>query len=75
MIPRWKPNLAPFFYAYEVYVMRDSEPAELLSPVPLRAAVWVDTTPPQGMHTDGVRAVSASGTLSAIVPSDPILIE
>ena len=51
MIPRWKPNLAPFFYAYKVYVMRDSEPAELLSPVPLRVAAWVDTTPPHGRRS------------------------
>ena len=69
MILRWKPNLEPFFYAYELYLMRDSEPAELLSAVPLHAAAWVYTTLPQGMHTYGVRAVSASGTLSAIVPS------
>ena len=54
--------------------MRDGEGAELLSPVPLRA-LWVDTTPPQGVRTDGVRAVSASGALSGIVPSHPILIE
>jgi hypothetical protein len=55
--------------------MRNGEPAELLSLVPLRAAMWVDTAPPQGMRTYGVRAVSASGVLSAIVPSQPIFIE
>jgi hypothetical protein len=55
--------------------MLDGEPAERLSPVPLRAALWVHTAPPQGMRTYGVRAVSASGALSAIVPSHPILIE
>jgi hypothetical protein len=55
--------------------MRNGEPAELLSLVPLRAAMWADTAPPQGMRTYGVRAVSASGVLSAIVPSQPIFIE
>ena len=34
IILRWKPNLEPFFYSYEVYLMRNGEPAELLSPVP-----------------------------------------
>ena len=75
MILRWQPNLEPFFYSYEVYLMRDREPAERLSPVPLRAAMWVDTTPPKGMHIYGVRALSASGVPSAIVLSDPIFIK
>jgi hypothetical protein len=34
VILRGKPNLEPFFYAYELYVMSDSEPTELLSAVP-----------------------------------------
>lgn len=34
VIMRWKPNLAPFFYSCALYVMRDSEPAELLTAVP-----------------------------------------
>jgi hypothetical protein len=75
VILRWKPNLEPFFYSYEVYLMKDGEPAELLSPVPLRAAIWVDTAPPKGMRVYCVRAVSASSMLSATVPSDPIVIE
>jgi hypothetical protein len=75
VIPRRKPNLEPFFYSYEVYLMKDGEPAELLSPVPLRAAIWVDTAPPKGMRVYCVRAVSASSMLSATVPSDPIVIE
>jgi hypothetical protein len=75
VILRWQPNLEPFFYSYEVYLMRDREPAELLSPVPLRAAMWVDTAPPKGVRIYGVRAISASGVPSAIVPSDPIFIE
>ena len=75
VILRWKPNLEPSFYSYEVYLMRDGELAELLSPVPLRAAMWVDTTPPKGLRSYGVRAVSASGVLSAIVQSGPILVQ
>jgi hypothetical protein len=75
VILRWTPNLEPFFYSYEVYLMSDGEPAERLSPVPLRAAMWVDTAPPKGLRSYGVRAVSASGVLSLIVPSGPIVIE
>jgi hypothetical protein len=75
VILRWKPNLEPFFYSYEVYLLKDGEPAELLSPVPLRAAMWVDTAPPKGVRSYGVRAVSASGVLSAIVPSGPVVID
>jgi hypothetical protein len=74
-ILRWEPNPEPFFYSYEVYLLRDGEPAELVSPVPLRAAMWVDTAPPRGVRTYGVRAVSASGISSAVVPSAPLLIE
>jgi hypothetical protein len=75
VILRWTPNLEPFFYSYEIYLLEGREPAELLSPVPLRAAMWVDTAPPKGRRTYGVRAVSASGVFSAVVPSGPILIE
>jgi hypothetical protein len=75
VILRWQPTLEPFFYSYEVYLMRDREPAELLSPVPLRAAMWVDTAPPKGVRIYGVRAISASGVPSAVVPSDPIFIK
>jgi glycosyl hydrolase family 39 (putative alpha-L-iduronidase) len=71
---RWTPNLEAFFYSYEVYLMQDGEHAELLSPVPLRAAMWVDTAPPKGIRIYGVRAVSASGVQSAIVPSDPLFV-
>jgi Glycosyl hydrolases family 39 len=74
VILRWTPNLEPFFYSYEVYLIRHRETLELLSPVPLRAAMWVDTTPPKGVCIYGVRAISASGVLSTIVPSDPIFV-
>ena len=74
VILRWTPNLEPFFYSYEVYLIRHRETLELLSPVPLRAAMWVDTTPPKGICIYGVRAISASGVLSTIVPSDPIFV-
>jgi hypothetical protein len=74
VILRWTPNLEPFFYSYEVYLIRDREPLALLSPVPLRAAMWVDTIPPKGICIYGVRAISASGVPSTLVPSDPIFI-
>ena len=53
VILRLKPRREPFFYSSAVYVMRGSEPAELLSLVPLRAEVWADTAPPQRMRTYG----------------------
>jgi hypothetical protein len=74
VILRWTPNEEPFFYSYEVYLMRDREPSDLLSPVPLRAAMWVDTMPQSGTRIYGVRAVSASGIQSALVPSSPVSI-
>lgn len=66
-ILRWTPNLEPFFYSYELYRMVHGEPVELLSPVPLRAAMWVDTAPPPSTAGYAVRAVSASGAATALV--------
>jgi hypothetical protein len=59
VILRWKPNVEPFFYSYEV---RLSE--ETITPIPLRAAIWVDTKVTTGARTYNVRAVSASGVFS-----------
>ena len=53
---RWTPGREADVYSYEV--RRDGA---LISPVPLRAAMWVDTAPAPGRHTYEVRAVSASG--------------
>jgi len=53
---RWTPGHEPDLYSYEV--RRDGQ---LISPVPLRAAMWVDAARPPGRHAYGVRAVSASG--------------
>ena len=57
---RWTPGREADIYSYEV--RRDGA---LISPVPLRAAMWVDTAPPPGRHTYEVRAVSASGVAGA----------
>ena len=74
VILRWTPNRETFFYSYEVYLMGDRAPAVLLSPMPLRAAMWVDAAPPAGTRVYGVRAVSASGVASAIATSAPVLV-
>jgi hypothetical protein len=58
VVLRWQPDTDPTFYSYRVY--RDSE-TNLISPNPLRAALWVDTNVPLGSHTYWIRAVSASG--------------
>ncbi len=57
---RWTPGREPDLYSYEV--RRDGQ---LVSPVPLRAAIWVDAAVPPGRHTYAVSAVSSSGVASA----------
>jgi hypothetical protein len=74
VILRWRPNEEPFFYSYEVYlIVADSAP-ELLSPAPLRSAIWVDTAPPAGKRIYGIRAISASGVSSRLVLSPEVVI-
>jgi hypothetical protein len=72
VILRWRPNVEPFFYSYEVYVVGAGEAEQLISPTPLRAAMWVDTAPPPGTRTYAVRAVTASGVRGNLVRSDPV---
>ena len=69
---RWSPNQEPFFYSYEVFRLRDGVPEERLTPDPLRSALWIDSAPPPGRSTYGVRAVSASGVASPVVASGEI---
>lgn len=64
---RWTPGREADLYSYEV--RRDGV---LISPVPLRAAMWVDTAPPPGRHGYEVRAVSASGIVGAGSPGATI---
>lgn len=79
VIVQWTPNLDPHFYSYEVFLMLEGEELEraspALSPEPLRSALWVDTSPPMGTRTYGVRTVSASGSMSPIVVSEEIVID
>ncbi|MFA5892303.1 MAG: hypothetical protein WDA27_15365 [Actinomycetota bacterium] len=74
VILRWRPNTEAYFYSYEVYLVKPGAPAELLSPVPLRSAMWIDTAPPSGSRTYAVRAVSASGVVSNLVISPAIAV-
>lgn len=74
VVLRWRPNAEPFLYSYEVYLIGASGPHELITPVPLRSAMWVDTAPPRGVRTYGVRAVSASGVASRLALSMPVAI-
>jgi hypothetical protein len=57
---RWTPAREADVYSYEV--RRDGV---LISPTPLRAAIWIDAARPPGRHTYGVRAVSTSGLAGA----------
>jgi Glycosyl hydrolases family 39 len=62
VILQWQPDLDPMFYSYEV--SRD-EQTNVISPTPLRSAIFVDTNPGSGGHTYWLRAFSASGVPSA----------
>ena len=57
---RWTPGREPDLYSYEV-----RRNGQLISPVPLRAAMWIDAARPPGRHAYGVRAISASGVAGA----------
>jgi hypothetical protein len=59
----WLPDPSPTFYSYQV--SRDKL-ANVISPSPLRAALWVDTNPGAGSHSYWIQSVSASG-----IPSGP----
>ena len=74
VILRWRPNVEPHFYSYEVYSITACSPEKLVSPMPLRSAMWVDTAPPPGTRSYAVRAMTASGIRSNLVKSDPIMI-
>jgi hypothetical protein len=74
VILRWRPNVEPYFYSYEVYSITAGSPEKLVSPMPLRSAMWVDTAPPPGTRSYAVRAMTASGIRSNLVKSDPIMI-
>jgi hypothetical protein len=69
-ILRWSPNQEPFFYGYEVFRLQDGVSEKLLTPDPLRSALWIDTAPSPGHTTYGVRAISASGVASPIAVGD-----
>jgi hypothetical protein len=74
VVLRWKPNVEPWFYRYEVSVMRGDGPGVVISPAVLRAAMWVHTQPEPGTYVYQVRAISASGVSSASVTSGTVTI-
>lgn len=71
VVLRWEPDRSPSFASYEVLLLDGGGPGTRLSPDPLRAALWVDTAPPRGPRTYGVRAVSASGIAGPMVMTSP----
>jgi hypothetical protein len=73
-ILRWSPNREPFFLSYDLFLLQDDAPLERLTPDPLRAALWIDTAPPPGLRTYAVRAVTACGIGSRLVPSPAVLV-
>lgn len=69
VVLRWQPDMDPVFYTHQVF--RDGGAAPI-TPNPLRAALWVDTSPPSGAHSYTIRTVSASGIHS--LPSSSITV-
>jgi hypothetical protein len=57
----------------QVYLMDGNKPGAMISPDPLRAAMWVDTAG-AGTRTYGVKAVSESGIPSVLVVSNPVVV-
>jgi hypothetical protein len=73
VILRWTPNNEPWFYSYELRRHSPEPNTALLSPMPLRAAFWIDCPPP-GRHVYQLCAVSASGIRSEIIMSQEIVV-
>jgi hypothetical protein len=73
VILRWTPNNEPWFYSYELQRHSPEPDTPLLSPMPLRAAAWVDRPPP-GRYIYRLCAVSASGVRSETVMSREIVV-
>src|SRR5437763_1385610 len=69
VILRWTPNREPFFYSYELFLLADQTSPSLLSPMPLRSAMWVHTDPAPGVRSYGVRTITSSGITSRLVVS------
>jgi hypothetical protein len=73
VVLRWEPNEDPWFYTYEVFLLRDGTPADRLTPEPLRSAMWIDTAPPAGRRSYGVRSVTASGITCPIARGEVVV--
>ena len=67
VVLRWEPDLSPALYGYDL--LRDGR---RISPAPLRAAMWTDSAAPAERVRYAVRAVSASGIVSAATPVEPV---
>lgn len=74
VILRWTPNTEPWFFSYDLFLMRNGAPSERLSPDPLRAAMWIDAALPPGPRSYAVRAVSASGVAGPWVVNSEVTI-
>jgi hypothetical protein len=72
VVLRWSPSIEPSFWSYEVERARGNAGAVIVSPLPLRAAMWVDTAVPPEAARYSIRAVTASGLASARAWSGPV---
>jgi len=74
VILRWEPSRAPFFFSYQLFLIREGEPDEPLSPMPLRSAQWIDTAPPTGTRRYRIQTMSASGIVGPAILSDSVVV-
>jgi len=74
VILRWTPNREPFFYSYELFLLADQASPSLLTPMPLRSAMWVHTDPAPGVRSYGVRTITSSGVTSRLVVSASVIL-
>ena len=74
VILRWTPNREPFFYSYELFLLANQASPSLLSPTPLRSAIWVHTDPAPGVRSYGVRTITSSGITSRLVVSASVVL-
>ncbi len=74
VIVRWEPHDAASFLTYTVTRVHDNEREDDIAPVPLRAALWVDTAPPPGRYAYRIRVVSASGVTGATTETGRVIV-
>jgi Glycosyl hydrolases family 39 len=74
VVLRWQPEPSKDFFTYEVFAVQEGRLQARLSPKPLRAAMWIDTSPRKGARVYGVRSVTSSGVTGPLAVSHPVVV-